>query len=64
MHTTQLLTKEQVYDRLYAQGLTVKSWAEQNGYEYCQVLSVTTGRNKATRGLGREIAVKIGLRAA
>ena len=50
------LTKEQVYERLHQQGDTVKSWAERYGYEYGQVLNVTNGRNKATRGLGREIA--------
>lgn len=56
------LTKEEVYERLHQQGDTVKSWAERNGYEYGQVLNVTNGRNKATRGLGREIAIKLGMR--
>lgn len=56
------LTKEQVYERLHQQGDTVKSWAERHGYEYGQVLNVTNGRNKATRGLGREIAIKLGMR--
>lgn len=56
------LTKEQVYERLRQQGDTVKSWAERHGYEYAQVLNVTNGRNKATRGLGREIAIKLGIR--
>lgn len=60
--TTQVLTKEMVYDRLYANGETVKSWAEKNGYKYQQVLDVTTGRSKATRGLGREIAIKLGMK--
>lgn len=59
---TTALTKEQVYDQLHAQGDTVKSWSQKNGYTYQQVLDVTTGRNKATRGLGREIAIKLGMR--
>lgn len=58
----EALTKEEVYERIYAQGETVKSWAEKHGYEYHQVVNVATGRNKATRGLGLEIAFKLGMK--
>lgn len=57
-----ILSKSQVYDHLQAQGYTVKSWAQAHGYTYQQVLEVTNGRNKATRGLGREIAIRLGMK--
>ena len=48
--------------RLYAQGLTVKQWAKQNGYKPVQVYRVLRGENKALYGTGHTIAVKLGLK--
>lgn len=56
-------TAEQVKAHLRAQGLTQKEWAEKNGYAGHQVTRILNGQWKATRGLGHEIAVKLGLKA-
>lgn len=61
MNTT-LLSKEEAYERIYAQGDTVKTWAEKHGFDYQRVLDVATGRNKGNRGIGREIAIKLGMK--
>ena len=50
-----------VKHRLRQQKLTIKKWAEQNGYTPRQVSDVVRGINKAQYGTGREIAEKLGL---
>lgn len=48
--------------RLYAEGTTLKQWAEDNGYSPAQVYRVMRGENKALYGKGHTIAVKLGLK--
>ena len=57
-------TPEQVKQKLYEQGLTIKAWAEKNGYKPVQVYRVMRGENKALYGEGHKIAVAIGLKTS
>ncbi|MDO5650531.1 MAG: DNA-binding protein [Moraxella sp.] len=50
--------------RLYAEGTTLKQWAEDNGYSPTQVYRVMRGENKALYGEGHAIAVKLGLKSS
>lgn len=53
-----------VKQRLYAEGTTLKQWAEDNGYSPTQVYRVMRGENKALYGEGHAIAVKLGLKSS
>ena len=57
------MTAEKVKANLRAQGLTQKDWAIKHGYTPAQVTRILNGTWKGTRGLGHEIAVKLGLKA-
>jgi gp16 family phage-associated protein len=56
-------TADEVKKTLYEQGLTLKEWAEKNGYKPVQVYRVMRGENKALYGEGHRIAVAIGLKS-
>lgn len=56
-------TPDQIKREFYAQGLTIKDWAEAHGYKPVQVYRVMRGENKALYGEGHKIAVKIGLKS-
>ena len=58
------LTPEQVKTQFKREGKTFKAFADSNGYPYCEVVRVINGINKARRGRGHEIAVKLGLKEA
>lgn len=60
--TERELRAKAVKDRLYAQGYTVKQWAEANGYPTQEVYKILNGERKALYGRAHEIAVKIGLK--
>lgn len=47
---------------LWARGMTLKQWAEENGYAYDLVSRVVRGTHRATYGKGYEVAVKLGMR--
>lgn len=47
-----------------AKGVAVNEWAQKNGFKPGDVYDVLNGRNKARRGNGHRIAVKLGLKAA
>lgn len=51
----------EVKDRLRAQGLTLKAFAEQHGYLYRDVSDVVRGVRRGYFGKGREIAKKLGM---
>ena len=51
----------EVKDRLRAQGLTLKAFAEQNGYLYRDVSDVVRGVRRGYFGKDREIAKKLGM---
>lgn len=57
-----MTTPKQIKNELYQQGLTIKQWAIQNGYQPSQVYRVTNGESKALYGIGHEIAIKLGLK--
>lgn len=57
-----MTTPKQIKNELYQQGLTIKQWAIQNGYQPSQVYRVINGESKALYGLGHEIAIKLGLK--
>ena len=59
--TTQAMTSEQVKAHLSAQGITVKQWAAQHGYDSQTVYKVLQGVRKCNYGRGHEIAVALGL---
>lgn len=63
MTATQLKTPDQVRTELYAQGITLKQWAETNGYPAPEVYKVMSGERKGLYGRAHEIAVKLGLKA-
>lgn len=45
--------------RLYQKKSTLKQWAAENGYPYHTVSNVMRGLNKASFGIGREVAEKL-----
>jgi gp16 family phage-associated protein len=49
-------------ERLLRHGLTVKEWAEKNGYPLHSVRAVLYGRNKGNYGQAHKIAVALGLK--
>jgi gp16 family phage-associated protein len=57
------LTPMQLKRKLWAEGSSLKQWAEDNGYKYQTVSSVVNGKIKVKRpyGQGFEIATKLGL---
>lgn len=57
-------TAEQVKAQFRREGKTFKDFATENGYPYGEVVRVVNGINKARRGRGHEIAVRLGLKAA
>ena len=57
-------TPDQVRREFFNKGKTLSDWAIENGYTRDDVYNVMSGRNKATRGRGHEIAVKLGLKPA
>lgn len=60
----QGLTPNEVKHRLRQQGLTLKSWAEQNGYRYRTVSDVMRGHRRGNYGEGRDVAIALGLPVA
>lgn len=48
--------------RLRQRGLTLKAWAEQNGFNYRDVSDVVRGIRRGQYGVGREIAQRLGIR--
>jgi gp16 family phage-associated protein len=57
------LTPDQVKKKVFRdKGLTQKEWATKHGYHYEVVNRVLNGQSKATRGVGHEIALKLGLK--
>lgn len=55
-------TAEQVKNEFEAKGESFADWAKQHGYDRFYVYRVLNGTIKAKRGIGHEIAVKLGLK--
>lgn len=47
---------------IHMRGSTLKRWAEEKGFPYRTVSDVVRGVNKATYGVGYEVAVALGLK--
>ena len=56
------LTPEQLKAKFRREGRTFKDFASANNFPYEQVVRVVNGMNKARRGQGHAIAVKLGLK--
>lgn len=54
-------TSNEVKHRLRQQGHTLKSWAIANGFNYRDVSDVVRGVRRGHYGVGRDIALKLGL---
>lgn len=55
-------TPDSAKKALYAEGVTLKSFAEQNGFKYRTVSEVVRGVNKGLYGEGHKVAVALGLK--
>lgn len=56
------MTPEEVKAKFQSEGKTFTEWAQEHGYRRADVYRVLNGLSKAKRGLGHEIAVKLGLK--
>lgn len=56
------MTPEEVKAKFQREGKTFTEWAQEHGYRRTDVYRVLNGLSKAKRGLGHEIAVKLGLK--
>jgi len=58
------MTKQQsnqIKHRLRQQGVTLKSWAESQGFKYRDVSDVVRGVRKGNYGVGRDIYFALGM---
>ncbi len=60
--SVQLKTREQVKDDFYRKGITVKDWAERNGFKYTQVIDVLRKPGPCSYGHSHKIAVLLGIK--
>lgn len=58
------LSPDEVKTQLRERGVTLKDWAEGNGYAYDTVSCVVRGIHRATYGVGHRIALQLGLKVA
>jgi gp16 family phage-associated protein len=56
------LSAAEALRRMRDEGVTIKNWAEHNGFHRAIVYSVLSGRRKCLRGQSHEIAVALGLK--
>lgn len=54
-------TSNEIKQRLYRQGYTLKSWAAEQGFNYRAVSETLRGVRKGNFGEGREIRLALGL---
>ncbi len=55
-------TAMEIKQALHARGITIRQWAEKNGYPPSEVYKVLNGERKGLYGRAHEIAVAIGLK--
>ncbi|MES1977529.1 MAG: DNA-binding protein [Pseudomonadota bacterium] len=58
------LSAAEVKTQLQERGVTLKDWAEGNGYAYDTVSCVVRGVHRASYGVGHRIAVQLGMKKA
>lgn len=61
-NATRVSTPDEAKRRLQAKGITLKSFAETNGFKYRIVSEVIRGVNKGLYGEGHQVAVALGLK--
>lgn len=59
--TTTTPTPNQIKHQLRKQGLTLKQFAEANGFKYRTVSDVIRGQRHGNYGEGRDVRIKLGL---
>lgn len=59
----EAMTKERVKEKFRAEGKTIKSWAQEQGYPINSVYRVLNGFDKAAWGRAHEIATKLGMKS-
>jgi len=61
MATQAVPTPNEIKHRLRSQGKTLKSWAEEHGFNYRTVTDTMAGVRKGQFGEGREVRLALGL---
>jgi gp16 family phage-associated protein len=56
------MTREEVLASFVAEGRTVTSWAQENGFEPSVVYALLQGRTKGRRGEAHRAAVALGIK--
>lgn len=56
------MTPNEVKEKFAREGKSFSDWAKEHGYRRNDVYRVLNGQSKNKRGLGHEIAVKLGLK--
>lgn len=59
---TRVKTRQEVRREFYEAGISIKSWAEENGFSPWLVYSVLKDNRPLSRGASHAIAVKLGLK--
>ncbi len=62
MKTQKLRTGQQVRDRFRRKGTSANKWAAENGFPPATVYQVLSGRNAASKGVGHQVAVLLGMK--
>jgi len=57
-----IMTPDQVRAEFDKYGISISSWAKENGYPSALVYQVLKGDKRCLRGMSHEIAVKLGLK--
>lgn len=59
-----MMTTDEVKAKFEAEGISIAEWARARGYKLRTVYGVLSGRRKCHRGIGHQIAVDLGIKAA
>jgi len=62
MKTQKTRSPQQIRDDFLRKGISMASWARDNGFDKATVCQVLSGENQASRGVGHRIAVKLGIK--
>ncbi len=62
MKTRKIRTPQEVRQEWNRIGMTQAAWARKHGFDKATVSQVLTGKNAATRGVGHQIAVLLGIK--
>ncbi len=62
MEKQTIRTAQDVRNDFIRKGISIASWARENGFDKATVSQVLNGGNAATRGRGHKIAVMLGIK--